>query len=315
MTDQSEVWIGMLHVTPAPGNSALGDCCGAYVIAAARAANGDAFRQRVTEAMDGAGFKIAGFEDEEPFSQRKATATPTPEVRVLGYEAERSGEVEWGDFYTYDADEPSPLDALEEAISDVGSWAGWKADLPDLLELTFKDVEIWEAPPDGAPPPNRATILLEQPLRLAFLTRKDAPGDLDPAWADKLGNGIGASFGLDPLWFHVIRTPAIYSGQAHQLAMLLDEARIIESRIGPAPTAEELSALPLVIAFWAGPVGLIAAAERFRIRGSETDLELKEIPGRYDRWWQYWMEYWKQKRDGVPLPMDEVCEAAVPSEE
>jgi hypothetical protein len=75
-----------------------------------------------------------------------------------------------------------------------------------------------------------------------------------------------------------------------------------------APTG----AVSVVLAFRAGPVGLVARAQEMEVVTAHGALPLEQIHKASEDWWAYWREYWRRRDTDTPLPKDYACEVTVP---
>jgi hypothetical protein len=67
------------------------------------------------------------------------------------------------------------LTALESAISDVGHWTWWTANLPDTFQVEFNGTQLWNPPlGEGKPPSGQIALRFRKPRRVYFLTLSDS---------------------------------------------------------------------------------------------------------------------------------------------
>lgn len=70
------------------------------------------------------------------------------------------------------------LELLADAISDVGYWRWWVADLPEVFQIEFGGVQLW-SPPTAADEPPCGIIALRftDPVNVVFLTLSEGLSD------------------------------------------------------------------------------------------------------------------------------------------
>lgn len=62
------------------------------------------YRKKVTGALTKMGFDVLEIDDDEPLANRLRKYVVDPQLRELAAEAERSGEVTFGNFHSYEDD-------------------------------------------------------------------------------------------------------------------------------------------------------------------------------------------------------------------
>ena len=89
------------------------------------------------------------------------------------------------------------IEILEEAISDVGYWRWWAEKLPDVFQVEFGGVQLWNPPtnPDG-PPSGIVALRFIKPTVIAFLTENGA-SDIQDDWPASLHDDSIDSFTVD----------------------------------------------------------------------------------------------------------------------
>jgi hypothetical protein len=193
----------------------------------------------------------------------------------------------------------SHIEILESAISDVGYWRWWSADLPERFQIEFGGTQLW-APPAAAdrPPSGVIAIRLIRPKRITLWTREGAPAD----------------------WFEALHRDELEPfGVAHDHFTLSSHANATEWAREAATTHEHYAAKDVidesglaVVAFWAGPVGFHALCERIEIVNMEGTLTPEAIESANAKWWAYWREYWARKDGPDAMPHDYACEVTIP---
>ncbi|QJW94725.1 hypothetical protein [Frigoriglobus tundricola] len=194
------------------------------------------------------------------------------------------------------------LRALESAISDVGHWTWWAANLPPVFQVEFGGTQFWNPPSgEGQPPSSRIALRFRKPRLVYFLTLVDGvPAD----WPDRLQR--------DELEPPSVDHEAFTLTSAELCGRLVGKAVAIRSLVGePGATP-----LPLVgealIGFEAGPFGLVVAAESLGVFNHHGELDESAVLASNSKWWEYWREYWRRKDTTDPLPRDYACEVTIP---
>lgn len=99
-----KVWIGLANVKARVGNEALEGNSRAFVNALAVAEDPADYRKKVTGALIKMGFDVLEIDEDEPLANRLRKYVVDPQLRELAAEAERSGEVTFGNFHSYEDD-------------------------------------------------------------------------------------------------------------------------------------------------------------------------------------------------------------------
>ena len=195
------------------------------------------------------------------------------------------------------------LPALESAISDVGYWTWWTANLPAAFQVEFGGVQLWNPPNgEGQPPSSRVALRFRKPRLVYFLTLVES---VSVDWPEQLQRDE-----LDP---PSINHEAFTLTAADLCRKLVGKAIGVRALIGeagvtPLPTAEEA-----FIGFLAGPFGLVVAAESLAVFNHHGELDAPAVLAGIGKWWEYWREYWRCKDTPEPLPRDYACEVTIPT--
>jgi hypothetical protein len=195
------------------------------------------------------------------------------------------------------------LPVLESAISDVGHWMWWTANLPDSFQVEFCGTQLWNPPlGEGKPPSGQIALRYCKPRLVYFLTLSDSvPSD----WPDQLQRDELGSFGVDHEAFTLMSNELC--------SRIVANAKSISALVGepgntPLPAAGEA-----LLGFAAGPVGLVVAAESMCVVNHHGELDQQAVLESNRRWWAYWREYWQRMETSDPLPHDYACEVTIPA--
>jgi hypothetical protein len=200
------------------------------------------------------------------------------------------------------------LAILQQAISDVGRWSWWTGEPQRALQLEFSGVQLWFPPAAaGQAPSGQVALRFRNPRLVTFLSRSDDDALTSDSWparfqADELGG-----FTVSPDQF-TLTDPA-------SAAAWIAEATHVIPLVGALPTEAELQQARAWVAFWAGPVGIVVAAEEMEIFSHHGPVRLDEIEALCGKWWEYWREYWDKKDTDAALPHDHACEVTIPAGE
>lgn len=195
---------------------------------------------------------------------------------------------------------------LEEAISDGGLWSWWTADLPDTVQVEFVGTQLWNPPLTSDAPPNSQIALRFDDLNfVGFLMRQGRASGLPHDWPERLHNDESEPYSLSYGDFTLT--------DPRRLANFLDEAHDVDTRVGVVEDIRSISHDASILAFWAGPVGLILVAASMTVLNYQGKVPLTEIEAMNQKWWDYWKEYWERKHSPNPMPTDYACEVTIPA--
>ena len=96
-----QVWIGLVSVTPQPGNDMLGDAKGAFVNALVLAENATEYEEQVRRALADLRLTPYDFEEVEAFSDRISKWSIGNELHLLAEEVRQTGNPRFGTFHNY----------------------------------------------------------------------------------------------------------------------------------------------------------------------------------------------------------------------
>jgi hypothetical protein len=195
------------------------------------------------------------------------------------------------------------LRTLEDAISDVGMWSWWVPG-EDFFQVEFAGTQLFNLPatPD-APPSGQVALKFIKPSIIAFLTHPKGL-EMPEDWPEKLHKDELKPFNIT------------YS------ELTLTDPEIVKQIFGMSARTLQLLGCGLddipkdaaMLAFWAGPVGLVVIAEQMEIFSHQRQLKLEEIPELSRKWWAYWKEYWRRRDNENRFPVDYACEVTIPAE-
>jgi hypothetical protein len=194
----------------------------------------------------------------------------------------------------------SPLSILEESISDVGNWRWWDELLPALFVAEFGGVKLW-SPPTAVdlPPLGIVSLGIKNPSLVAFITSNSA-APLRPDWSTSLHNDV-----MEPFAF----CDDIFTLQDPKLIGSVIEGCSLEYIVGSEANLNQTT--PSLLAFRAGPVGLIVRGEQMAVQPFN---DINEIAQAREAWKRYWIEYWARRDTEAPMPKDYACEVCIPRE-
>ena len=97
-----EVWIGLAHVKPKPGNGLLDGAKGAFVPVLAWASNADEFVSRAMDLIGGYDFHVVEIEDIESFKTRLARSPIDKDVVALASSINKDNTAAFASFEAYE---------------------------------------------------------------------------------------------------------------------------------------------------------------------------------------------------------------------
>lgn len=194
---------------------------------------------------------------------------------------------------------------LEDAISDVGNWRWWTADLPHTLQVEFGMVQLWSPPVEaGEKPSGLIALRFRRPLCVHFVTAREGSQELAPDWPELLHADALEPFNLSP-------GDVSFADDALLREMLATAGRV-ETIFGPGPDASAIVAAPRWFALRSGAAGLVVAAEEVVAVSHEGECSPDEVLEKNRRWWSYWKDYWARREKANALPYDPACEVTIP---
>jgi hypothetical protein len=208
--------------------------------------------------------------------------------------------------FNYSSEEiKEKLKVLEDAISDVGYWNWWTADIPKLIMLEFGGTQIWTKPNDKESPSGQIGITFQNPYSVSFVTRNEYTSVTPENWAELLHNDK-----LDQ--------PEIEHGQfkfndIELIEHIIKNSKKVETIFGHNPMEPDFKNAEFIFGFWAVNFGCIISCESIKIVSHDGELSLDDIERRTGRWWEYWKDYWEKRNTENPLPQDYACEVTIPA--
>jgi len=185
---------------------------------------------------------------------------------------------------------------LESAISDVGYWRWWSANLPSSFQLELGGAQMWSHTACGM-----IALRLLGPKRVTLWTREGvADGWFEAMHRDE----------LDP--FNIQYDRFTLTSKEDAAAWAREAATTKDYFVADGVANDESLC---VVAFWAGRVGLHALCERIEVVNMDGVLAPEAIEEANAKWWTYWREYWSRKDGPDAMPHDYACEVTIPAGE
>lgn len=195
------------------------------------------------------------------------------------------------------------LELLAHAISDVGYWNWWTAELPELLQVEFGRVQLYLPSENQSAPHSMVALQFRNPTSISFLTR--IQGEETHLWHEGLHEE--KMDGPNITW------DAFSFTHHEQMTAILDDAQVITTIHGYSPKDAAFLNEKYKLVFWAGNFGLAVAAQDMKILTHVGEIALHRLPELSKQWWGYLDKYWKRKDTNNPMPVDYTCEATIPS--
>jgi len=196
-----------------------------------------------------------------------------------------------------------PLSTLAKAISEVGYWRWWTAKLPKAILFEFGGVQLYSrVTREDQPPQGVMALTFRKPKSICFL---DFSKELPPDWSDSLQEDD-----IDPF---VLDTEKFAFNDEEAVSALLRKTLRVNTLHGYPPQRGKLPEAPITLAFAAGKVGVLLAADSLEINTHQGKLSLDQVPKLHEKWLEYRKEYWQRKESGNPMPTDFACEATPPT--
>ncbi|MEP2668613.1 MAG: hypothetical protein ABJH04_06455 [Cyclobacteriaceae bacterium] len=195
------------------------------------------------------------------------------------------------------------LELLASAISDVGYWNWWTAELPELVQVEFGRVQLYLPSENQSAPHNMVALQFRNPTSISFLTR--IQGDDTHLWHEALHEE--KMEGPNITW------DAFSFTHQEQMTAILEDAQVITTIHGYSPKDDVFLKEKYKLVFWAGNFGMAIAAQDIKILAHTGEIALQGLPEMSKQWWGYLDEYWKRKDTIDPMPVDYTCEVTIPS--
>lgn len=199
--------------------------------------------------------------------------------------------------------ETSPLEVLAYAISDVGLFTWYSAELPKYVQLEFNWAMLFFEPRDNNTPPSNQIALQFRKVKSVY-TFKDSDSQLSDNWLDLLNEDKLEPFNVNYEFF---------SFDTNEIKKMSNSLGIKTKIYG-----EDLENLTennsYKIGFKAGEIGMIICADEMKIMTHSGEIKLNSIPEIHNEWWKYWKKYWELMDSKNKLPYDSLCEITIPAE-
>ena len=193
---------------------------------------------------------------------------------------------------------------LEEALSDIGRWIWWIAD-KDMFHIEFAGTQLYIPPVEKGMPPTSILGLQFEGLKcVARISRDTLILKENVEWFDNLQKDLSKPFPLAP--------GSLTLSNPQQVDKYINEAQQITFFKGGLKDIHELNASQTFIGYLAGTAGMVIIAEKMKLTTHHGNINIKNVVGLNEKWWNYWKEYWKQKHSENPKPFDYNCEIIVP---
>ena len=201
-----------------------------------------------------------------------------------------------------DKQEKSPLEILSYAISDVGLFTWYTADLPKYAQLEFNRTMLYFEPKDDQTPPSNQIALQFGNVKSVYLF-KDEESKLPNNWLDLLTEDR-----LDPFDVNY----EYFSFDGYEIQKMISEFKNSEKIYGENFMTVNQDE-NFKIGFKAGEISIVIVAEKMRIMTHSGEVEFESIPEIHNKWWAYWRKYWEVIDSESQLPYDPICEITIPA--
>lgn len=193
------------------------------------------------------------------------------------------------------------LELLEESISDAGYLSWWDSMLPDVFQIEFGGVLLYNPPrKENEAPSGKIALRFSELLSVAFLSGKEVPEN----WYQLMheDNYSRPTIAYERFSFTDISL----------IQNIIGEANNIKVYYGETPANVDLFKEIYVLCFWAGEVGVFVCAGNMDIYNHLGAVPFESVENMKDQWWEYWKEYWKVKGTDKEMPKDYACEVTIP---
>lgn len=194
---------------------------------------------------------------------------------------------------------------LEKAVSEVGYWWTWDAELPHSIQLLFGGVLLWNPPSIDEKAPNQHFALrFYSPKWIAFLAGDQLLMEQGIHWADTLSKRKMEGIGIENSYCVI--------NDAEMVTQIVKEAAHVDFIHGSPEAFESDKKKEWTMAFYNGYGGCAISAKKIELIGTEGIIPLEDIPARHQQWWTYWEMYWQKRESKEPMPYDYFCEITIP---
>lgn len=195
-----------------------------------------------------------------------------------------------------------PLEVLSYAISDVGLFTWYTADLPKYAQLEFNRTMLYFAPKDDqSSPPNQIALQFGN-VKSLYIYR-DTVSKLPENWLDLLTEDKLEPFNVNYEYFSFDRNEI-----QKMVSKFKNSKKVYGKNIENINQDENFK-----IGFKAGEISIVLIAEKMRIMTHFGEIEINSIPAIHDNWWAYWKKYWELIDSENKLPYDPICEITIPA--
>jgi hypothetical protein len=196
------------------------------------------------------------------------------------------------------------IEILERAISDIGVCSWWSQKLPDIFQIEFRQVLLWNPPiEDGNPPSGQIALRFIHPVHVSFLSTESNDISDEERWYNLLKNDK-----IEPI---NIKEETFVINNKKRTMSILKNVPNINNYYGNKFKRKYLNA-NFSICFWNGETGMIVCSDNMEIYNHIGEIELSSIPQISQKWWEYWEKYWELKDKDNALPIDFSCEVTIP---
>lgn len=199
-------------------------------------------------------------------------------------------------------EEKSPLEILSYAISDVGLFTWYTADLPKYAQLEFNRTMLYFDPKDDqTSPPNQ--IALQFGNVKSVYVFKDDESKLPNNWLDLLTEDKLEPFDVNYEYFSFVGNEI-----KNMISEFKNSKKIYGENFENVYQEENFK-----IGFKADEISIFIAAEKMRVITHSGEVEINSIPEIHNKWWSYWRKYWELIDSKNKLPYDPICEITIPA--
>jgi hypothetical protein len=193
------------------------------------------------------------------------------------------------------------LDALADAISDVGSWQWWYT-AKDMFQLEFCDVMMYdETKAENAPHSSVIALRFFGNSFAVFLDELEEDGE--KTWFDRLHDDEIPPFPADAYELR-FNDP----GFARSLLEAYPNKTPMKDYAGP----ESFSAAGCLLAAKCGEVAFVVGGDELEVVGKKGKYGEEEILPAIKKWWAYWKDYWRKRKTRDAYEKDWACETTIP---
>lgn len=195
--------------------------------------------------------------------------------------------------------EKSVKDVLATAISDIGYWRWWDT-ARDIVQLEFGGVELFDiSKTENAA---RSSVIALRFTGNSFIAFFDCEEE-NSFWYDKLHEDEIGPFTLDYDGFSFDDSNYALEVLKNNKIRKIVNGNVIQDLI--------LSAKHLLTATCES-IGFVVGGDKMDVIGSNAKYEESDITELYDKWWEYWRDYWSKRDTPEAYEKDYACEVTIP---